>query len=82
MKGFVRHSRRLASGDARFILTNGQIGFFVTGVPFGGRGNLYSKIDYFSNRLWERLDQPRSFLTLLRFERKYINKKLNARSKN
>jgi hypothetical protein len=29
------------------------------------------KIDYFSNRLWEILDEPKLYINLKRFERRY-----------
>ena len=60
------------------VFTNGQFSYFFTGYP-AGQHLFFSKKDVFSNRLWERLDQPRVAFGLMRFERRYIKTNRNRK---
>jgi len=56
------------------FLTRGQL---VASISLAPRFNpfLFLNVDWRTNRLWLQLDQPRQFLALLRFERRYIKRK-------
>lgn len=57
------------------IFSNGQLGYQKACVKLNYKKKYYYiDIDYFSNTLWQNLDQPKLFINLLRFDRKYLNK--------
>jgi hypothetical protein len=57
-----------------FIFTNGQVYQQLTiFAKFTQKKRFYffCAVDFFSNKVWETLDAPNLYLTLLRFERRY-----------
>ena len=60
------------------IFSNGQTYYLQSLVPFftAHQSHLKLKTDYFSNRLWDTLDEPQLFINLVRFERRYNNKQI------
>ncbi len=68
--------KTLVARRVPFFFTNGQLFSFFSAIDLTFfRLYFFSKIDFFSNKLWESLDKPRALTMLLRFERQYITRK-------
>jgi hypothetical protein len=56
------------------VLSNGQLFFFSSGLEKKLKVFFFVSLDYFSNTLWQILDEPKTFIALLRFNRKFLGK--------
>jgi hypothetical protein len=78
MKGRPRGNFKCYLYQNPFVFSNGQVYCFFSLLHLC-KNNVYFYVyddddDWFANRLWQTLDEPKLFITLLRFERKYLKK--------
>jgi len=55
-----------------FTFSNGQRYFYTSLLPFSFDKKAKQRIDFFANKLWVILDQPKIFRHLIQFYHRYV----------
>lgn len=77
-RSHLQKHRSFTEKKVKTVLTNGQLYTLPSSLLATTQGSTWVQYklsnDFFSNRLWKAIDTPKVVLSLVRFDRKYLQK--------